>query len=821
MILTRSGCYSPITAHEIFITATIRSILMAKDPRIDTGSRSRQLPPEAHIRMHFERFSSFVEEYSSKLSLSGMFVVTRDPRPVGSEVAFDLKLADGFRLFHGHGQVAWVRLEDGGRDAPIGMAVRFVALDEKGRELVLKVLEEQLKAGGLPFEIDPAPPGAVLDFIGLPVAQEANLGELAGLEPEFLGSEAPTGSGQLQIRLAPAFEAADFTDFAAPDFAAPDFAEEPTMVTARRRSLDETGFDAPWGQKLPEVPTDLLDESEERPSVPSVSEVVFASTPVPPALATVLPAGEVAVPGRQSGLFAAAFPNQSSRTESPEGLGFVLDENLPSVPTTMPEAPSSESSASAFPDFAVQDDVSWDLGQGADFAEEVDLGVAPGGLPFEPDPEDFNLDSEEPTLMGSAATGETTGEEPTLIGSRPSPLPAEGFFSVGPSAEIFEADAPAVPTFAPPSSPALQPSLFDSWESPIEPAPQVVAPPEIEAFTPFDLGSRTQPSQKASEPAEVAAPSYSSYSGYSGYTGQSEVPHAPEADRPYSEEEEGWQEEDYLHEAPSRGARIKEALRSRKAVLGLVATAVVVTAAYFLAGNLLEPGESAPTASRPKPGPRAQAPSRQPVGAGAENGSPREDLSAPEQIIAKPDSFADATQAEPQATTDQAAPQAADQTAFQTAPLPLQEEERPAGRGEPSTNRTEEGASRTEPSASRNEPVANRAEPARASNARWLVKIEVRKSAGQTLVEILFDGEMAPSLVAHNPMAYDRGKDQLTFAGIEGSRSSNREVGSPELTRIRMGQHPGELRVVFDHPAGIRISSISPDGNRLRVVFER
>ncbi len=56
---------------------------MAKDPRIETGSRPRQLPPEAHSDA-LRKILFLRRRYSSKLSLGGMFVVTRDPRPVGS-----------------------------------------------------------------------------------------------------------------------------------------------------------------------------------------------------------------------------------------------------------------------------------------------------------------------------------------------------------------------------------------------------------------------------------------------------------------------------------------------------------------------------------------------------------------------------------------------------------------------------------------------------------------------------------------------------------------------------------------------------------------
>ena len=60
-------------------------------------------PPNAESRviLRFERFASFVEEYSSNISLGGVFIKTHRPRPVGSEIHFELKLADGFRLLHG------------------------------------------------------------------------------------------------------------------------------------------------------------------------------------------------------------------------------------------------------------------------------------------------------------------------------------------------------------------------------------------------------------------------------------------------------------------------------------------------------------------------------------------------------------------------------------------------------------------------------------------------------------------------------------------------------------------------------------------------
>ena len=768
---------------------------MAKDLRIDTGSRPRQLPPEAHIRMHFEKFSSFVEEYSSKLSLGGMFVATRDPRPVGSEVAFDLRLADGFRLVHGHGEVAWVRLQEGGPGRPAGMALRFVALDEKGRGLVLKVLEEQLKAGGLPFEIDPPPADAILDYSG------------------------PPSPRQIPLPLQPALD------------------EEPTLITPRRRSLDETGFDAPWGQKLPEVPTDLLDDSEAGPSVPKVSEVRFAAEaaqarPAPP------PAGG---PGAPSSLFAAAFPGQSARNDSPVDLGFVLDE----APLGSPNPPPA--------DFAWNTPDPFAPGAIAAIEDpEIDFGQSPGDMPFDPDPADLampSFDSEEPTLLGKTPVffGE---EEPTVVGSRQSVLPAVGMFEVGPPAPAFGASgfevapAPAAfeaPAFAPsafePSAfeapafeaPAFEPppafgvptSEVSTFEAPAfgSPAPAFEAPawesapayppqaptPSAAAFPvePFadarplpppnlyggsqDLG---QFAPVASAPPPPVAPSYGSPgpAAFSpGYFDGSGVASPPDTD-PYDPNED-WAEEP----EPSRGDRLKAALTSRKAIVGLALTAVLVTGAYFLAGDLLGGKEEMPLAAGPpanRPQPPAARPDPAPVSSAATD---------PEQVVAT--------------SPDEEAPAMA---------MPSRNEPVADSRGLADAETTEPTSTepaRTEPA--RTEPA--RTEPARRSTgtARHLLRAEARKTADSTIVELFFDGEVDPGLVAHDSFTWTDDRERITFKGLDRPRQDLLRVGSPHLKAVRFSWANEGQTAVFDVPVGARISSVTPEGSQVRVVLVR
>ncbi|MEO1087537.1 MAG: TIGR02266 family protein, partial [Acidobacteriota bacterium] len=210
----------------------------ADKPADLTGGDMRHA--ESRVTLRFERFASFVEEYSSNISLGGVFIKTHKARPVGTEIHFEFKLVDGFRLLHGQGQVVWVRLKDQGDAAPAGMGVRFTAIDESGRQLVLKLLEEQVKSGGAPFEVETIP----ADADDAPPAPPAP----AGL-PDL--SEEPTLIGHV------------------PEVALP----EPGSPGG---GVGE-GFDAPWGEKMPSIPTDLLDEEND----PEVEEAVRSIRPDP------------------------------------------------------------------------------------------------------------------------------------------------------------------------------------------------------------------------------------------------------------------------------------------------------------------------------------------------------------------------------------------------------------------------------------------------------------------------------------------------------------------------------------------------------------
>lgn len=132
-----------------------KTILLADDST--TTPETLDIAPTVKLRQTFDKFSRFVEEASPWLSLSGMFVASRNLQPVGSVLAFELLLADGFQLAEGVGEVVWVRQLSLGSDEPEGMGIRFRSLSEQSRELFLKVVEDRLAAGLAPFDVERIP----------------------------------------------------------------------------------------------------------------------------------------------------------------------------------------------------------------------------------------------------------------------------------------------------------------------------------------------------------------------------------------------------------------------------------------------------------------------------------------------------------------------------------------------------------------------------------------------------------------------------------------------------------------------------------------
>ncbi len=233
------------------------------------------------LKLRFESFRAFIEEYSSRISEEGMFLATDAVQEVGTSVEFEISLSDDFRLLHGVGEVVWKVSPKAGSKHPAGMAVRFKDTDEPSRRLIARLVDNHRKAGGSPFVLGETPieafqgegaeasPGAPTAPIAETPTEAADLPALKPLE-ELETMELDLGQPETAAALSRAFEAPP--DAPAPPPAAkplpPDFAEE--VEPGPPPPGPDAGAPPGWPGETaePGEPDDLLSV----PEIPAVGE---------------------------------------------------------------------------------------------------------------------------------------------------------------------------------------------------------------------------------------------------------------------------------------------------------------------------------------------------------------------------------------------------------------------------------------------------------------------------------------------------------------------------------------------------------------------
>jgi len=114
------------------------------------------------LRLSYGTVEEFVEKFASNVSRGGLFIRTREPKPAGTLLAFELRLAGGEPVMKGQGVVRWIQPEDPGARPPTapGMGVQFLELDGPSRELVERMVSLKEKggaAGATPAPLAPRP----------------------------------------------------------------------------------------------------------------------------------------------------------------------------------------------------------------------------------------------------------------------------------------------------------------------------------------------------------------------------------------------------------------------------------------------------------------------------------------------------------------------------------------------------------------------------------------------------------------------------------------------------------------------------------------
>src|SRR5215471_14784072 len=110
-------------------------------------------PVTLKIKFKSANIDQFIERYSVDVSRGGIFIRTKEPLPVGTQLKFEFQLQDAQPLISGEGTVVWIREHDPTRTgvAP-GMGVRFDKLAPQSSQVLDKILTEKQRLDGAGFE---------------------------------------------------------------------------------------------------------------------------------------------------------------------------------------------------------------------------------------------------------------------------------------------------------------------------------------------------------------------------------------------------------------------------------------------------------------------------------------------------------------------------------------------------------------------------------------------------------------------------------------------------------------------------------------------
>jgi type IV pilus assembly protein PilZ len=122
---------------------------MGKRKKGTERRRYPRVPLSLLIQYRFDTLEDFLSEYSTNISIGGMFIRTDKPKDEGTLVYLQFYLRDGAKLIEGLGRVVRVNPADSASDkTEVGMGIEFVNFDEESMELIHQIVERNMAAAG-------------------------------------------------------------------------------------------------------------------------------------------------------------------------------------------------------------------------------------------------------------------------------------------------------------------------------------------------------------------------------------------------------------------------------------------------------------------------------------------------------------------------------------------------------------------------------------------------------------------------------------------------------------------------------------------------
>ena len=112
------------------------------------GGTERRIQPRAPIelRVEYQRFNTFLADYTKNISRGGTFIATEKPLPEGTEFRFQLTVPKLPKPLILNGKVMWTTTaEDASRANPSGMGIEFLFDSDVDRQQIAMAVEAVIR----------------------------------------------------------------------------------------------------------------------------------------------------------------------------------------------------------------------------------------------------------------------------------------------------------------------------------------------------------------------------------------------------------------------------------------------------------------------------------------------------------------------------------------------------------------------------------------------------------------------------------------------------------------------------------------------------
>src|SRR5215212_3697525 len=114
----------------------------------DDSSARPAAPIVLRIKLRYDDVEAMVQRFAPNVGKSGLFLPTKSIQPIGTEVKFELRLANDTPALVGIGKVKHVKRPDPANPkAAFGMAIELMRVSREGREVIIRMIERRRAMG--------------------------------------------------------------------------------------------------------------------------------------------------------------------------------------------------------------------------------------------------------------------------------------------------------------------------------------------------------------------------------------------------------------------------------------------------------------------------------------------------------------------------------------------------------------------------------------------------------------------------------------------------------------------------------------------------